>query len=136
MGDGTVDSNWWYGVLIAGILEPVAFLTPVVLAEAGLYTQEMVDSGEINAFAYLGLLMVVAMLFSIPILGICLYLDATAIAESGLDWTPRPRLWGIGGAVVPIVGFVAGTPLIWAVALVYLLRRVRAGDGSVVPDVL
>jgi len=135
MGTGELDSRWWYGVALAGLLEIAAFSTPVVLQETGLYTQEMLQQGTMNVFAALGAYMMLGVPVSILLLAVCAHQDATAVTESALPWDPNPKLWAVAGVVAPILGLVIGTAGVWAVALVYLVKRFRAGGTIPIPAV-
>ena len=110
-GDGSpdttaVNSVWWYLVVFAGVWGPVAWF---------LFVGYLGGGGSPSAPSAELVVLSMAVLVLNPI-GI--YLDAVAIGQTDVDWTPNVRLY-VAAAVVGIPTTVVST----FVAAAYLYRR-------------
>lgn len=129
-----VDSRWWYW--IAAYPLAVLLFVPLVVVAALLFVMPFVvvgpdmgpgaGPGPGVAMAVIGLVMallVVAVLVLTFVLlvmfPIALYMDARAVGDADVGWSPDPLLYGLLGllqlVVTPIIGLV--------VAVYYLYRR-------------
>lgn len=125
------ESRWWYwiaaypvfsllsiplAVLGFALFVPLGMAAPMgsdpALAGPLAFAVAVLVIGGIALYAILGLVLTV-------LLPVALYLDATELVESPVEWSPDPILYGLVGLLnflaAPIVGCI--------VAVYYLYRR-------------
>lgn len=118
-----VASRWWYWIAAVPIYAVVTFLLFGLLflfvAGAGMggpgMTPMPVGPGVVFPLVVLFVIPGIVLAVMLPV---AFYFDATAVAESAVDWDPDPVLYalvGVVGIFVNVVGPVA--------ALYYLYRR-------------
>lgn len=118
-----VASRWWYWIAAVPVYAVVTFFL------AGLFFLFVVGTGMGGpgpmpvgpgvVFPLVVLLVLPGLVLAV-MLPVAFYFDATAVAESAVDWDPDPVLYalvGVVGIFVNVVGPVA--------ALYYLYRRHR-----------
>jgi hypothetical protein len=123
-----VTSKWWY-VVAAGTVYGVVAAAVFVAMVPFLFALVLGTGPSDPALAF-GLTATTLALVAVPLalLGtalaiafpLAIYLDAEAVADADLDWSPDPVLYGVVG----VVGlFAGGTPIQPAVGVYYLYRR-------------
>jgi hypothetical protein len=119
--DSSVDSRWWYWIaavplyFLLSTIVGVAFFAIAILGFA-------TDLGALTLFVFAGVFLLVALpgLLLSVLFPLAVYLDARAVAEADLEWSPDPALYGLlAVAAVLVSAFTLGVPL----ALYYLYRR-------------
>lgn len=129
----TVDeSRWWYWIAAYPIYSllaiPLALLAVVLFASVGAATAPAGPDPQVVGPAMFGVVALVVGIGAIYallglvltlLLPVALYVDATELTESAVDWSPDPILYGLIGLLnflaAPVVGII--------VAVYYLYRR-------------
>ena len=124
--DASVESRWWYWIaavpvyfafslVFGGLLFGVVFLgfwIDVGLAVSGLFV-----------FAVAAFFLALPGLLLSVLFPVAVYVDARAVSEADVGWTPDPTLYGVVAlAGVLVTAFTVSVPM----ALYYLYRRHEA----------
>ena len=108
-------TRWW------NLLVGVAALD-VLWSLAGVLSGERITVGPAELWAVLG----GAVLLLTPVFYLALYRETTSARDGCGPWTPAPRVWVGGGALLSLVGTVAFlNPMTHYVAALYLVQRAR-----------
>ncbi|WP_335998711.1 hypothetical protein [Halorientalis halophila] len=109
MSTRDVGTKWdrWLDVALVGW--PVGFS---LMALAGIvYGVAIAGDGNSVLGGMAGIMGV--LLVGLPVLGVALgvvlavslYMDASSLGETGIEWVPSPVLYAIGGLLIPLVGY-------------------------------
>lgn len=128
-GDG---SRWWYWIAIYPVFSllavPLAVLGLILFVPLGVMTAPMGSDpalvgplafaigalviGGIAIYALMGVVLTI-------MLPVALYIDAAELAESTVEWSPDPILYGVVG----LLNFLAAPFIGVIIAIYYLYRR-------------
>lgn len=134
MGEGSIDSNWWYGVAGPALMELVGFGALSFVSWTGILDKPT-DPTDPTALLGLGFaLLALLAAFLIPLFAYSAYRDAKAVREGAVEWDPNPRFWGLVALVVPLVGILSSVSLVWLVAVPYLYKRFSTRAVAVAPE--